>query len=245
MFDLDGISWFIAVITALFVGLSKTGIAGLGTLAVALFANILPARESTGALLPLLICADVVAVTAYRKHAVWSYLKKLFPWAAFGIILGFLSMKHIDDVQMQRLIGIILVVMVFVHLWRQRQSSKTDISHNFWFTCIMGILAGFTTMVANAAGPIMILYMLAVGLPKMEFLGTGAWYFFILNVFKVPFSYEQGLIDAQSLQFDLILVPFVLLGAVAGKVLIPYINQSLFEKLALFLTFLAGIRLIL
>jgi uncharacterized membrane protein YfcA len=109
----------------------------------------------------------------------------------------------------------------------------------------MGLMAGFTTMVANAAGPIMILYLLASGLPKMEFVGTGAWYFLLMNLFKVPFSYSWGLINPASLAIDLILAPFAVIGALSGRALIPYINQRLFEGMALGLTFVASLKLLL
>lgn len=251
MMDLQPWQWACAVAGAFLVGISKTGIAGVGVFAVAIFANLFPARQSTGILLPLLICADAVAVIAYQRHAVWRHLWRLFPWAATGIIAGFFLMGHINDAQMRRWIGGILVVMVALHFWRQQRLARDPgrmveaIPNKLWFVGLTGLLAGVTTMLANAAGPIMILYMLALGLPKMEFLGTGAWYFLILNSFKVPFSAKLGLIDAPSLQFDLLMVPVVVGGAFLGRWIVPHINQKLFEMLALVFTLIAALRLIL
>lgn len=247
--------WGLALLGGLLVGLSKTGIAGLGGFAVAIFANLIPARESTGVILPLLICADVVAVLAYRRHAVWSHLWKLFPWVVPGILIGYVTMKHLDSLEIKRIIGLTLVVIVVIHLWRNRggraaspsprhvDSTAEGVSHGWWFAALTGLFAGFTTMVANAAGPIMILYLLAVRLPKMEFLGTGAWYFLLLNTFKVPFSLHLDLINPSSLRLDLYLIPAVLLGAFSGRAVIGRINQLWFERLAFVLTLLAGIHL--
>ncbi len=239
--------WALLALGASLVGISKTGVAGVGSLTVAIFANVLPARESTGVVLPLLVCADVVAVTLYRRHAVWKHLWPLFPWAIFGIVMGYLAMDHINDRQMRRLIGGILIAMVALHLWRQLKfngvSEEEAVPHRWWFAALTGILAGFTTMIANAAGPVMILYLLSMRLPKMEFLGTGAWYFFLLNLFKLPFSANLGLIHASTLHLNLILAPFAVLGAVVGRMIIPHINQKLFEQLALAFTLLAGLRL--
>src|SRR5207249_1290026 len=154
---------------------------------------------------------DVVAVTAYRRHAVWKHLWQLFPWVAGGVVAGYFLMGHIDDRQMRRSIGLILVTMVALHFWRQQELRRDPegwaekIPHALWFIGITGFLAGLTTMLANAAGPIMIMYLLAIRLPKMEFLGTGAWFFLILNVFKVPFSVHLGLITELSLRFDLLM----------------------------------------
>jgi uncharacterized membrane protein YfcA len=250
---LEGWQWALAALGALFVGLSKTGIPGIGIFAVSLFAIIFPARASTGVVLPILIMADVVAVTSYRRHAIWSHLWRLFPWTSTGVVFGYLAMGHLDDKQVAKMIGFILVGMVFLHVWRKREtekaiaSGKTEeemVSRSIWFVAGMGLLAGFTTMVANAAGPIMIMYLLAIGLPKMEFFGTGAWYFLLMNSFKVPFSYELGQITANSLMVDLMVAPAAIGGALFGRALLPYINQKIFEMLALALTVVAAFKLL-
>jgi hypothetical protein len=238
--------WTLLALGALVTGLSKTGIAGLGVLAVALFANALPARESTGALLPLLLCADVFGVAFFRKHASWPHLWRLFPWVIAGVIAGFLAMDRIGNLAVQRMIGGILLSMVVLHFWRQRQADSLAqaMPHTWWFAALTGVLAGFTTMVANAAGPVMILYLLAVGLPKLAFIGTGAWFYMCVNAFKVPFSLKLGLINRESLLVDAILVLPMIPGALLGPVLLNRINQRNFELMALVLTVVAAFRLL-
>ncbi len=238
--------WAFLALGAFVTGLSKTGIAGLGVLSVALFANALPARSSTGALLPLLLCADVFGVAFFRKHADWSHLWKLFPWVALGVLTGYLALDQVNNEQMQRLIGGILLAMVGLHLWRQRQAEHlaAALPHTWWFAALTGILAGFTTMVANAAGPVMILYLLSVGLPKLAFIGTAAWFFMLVNAFKVPFSVHLGLITPNSLLMDAILVFPMLPGAFLGPVILRHINQRVFEAMALVLTVAASVRLL-
>jgi uncharacterized membrane protein YfcA len=246
---LDAWQWALLALAAFLAGLSKTGISGIGTFAVAIFAIVLPARESVGAVLPILICADVVAVIAYRRHAVWPHLLRLFPWAALGIILGYTALGRIDGGQVGPLVGSILLVVVALQWWRQRratrQGGELEVPRSLVFVAVTGILAGFTTMVANAAGPIMVVYLLAMRLPKMEFIGTGAWYFLLLNLFKVPFSTQLGLINPLSLLLDLRLAPVAIAGALSGRALIPHINQRLFETLAVVFTVVAAIRLLL
>src|ERR671933_2533353 len=247
---LDAWQWAMLVLATFLVGLSKTGISGIGTFAVAIFALVLPARESVGAVLPILICGDIVAVTAYRRHAIWAHLWGLFPWAVAGVILGYAALGRIDAEGVAKLVGAILLVVVVLQWWRQHSAGwqsgdvERHVPHRLWFVVAVGILAGFTTMVANAAGPIMIIYLLAMRLPKMEFIGTGAWYFLVLNLFKVPFSAQLGLINPASLLLDLRLAPVAVVGALAGRALIPFIDQALFETLALVFTFLAALRLV-
>lgn len=245
MFDLQPWQWVVVMAGALLVGISKTGIAGLGVLTVAIYANVLPARQSTGIILPMLVCADVVAVAVYRRHAVWRHLWPLFPWVVVGVVAGYFALGVTNDTQVRRGIGVILLGLVALHFWRRRRAGAEPVPHAFWFIALTGLLAGFTTMLANAAGPIMILYMLAIGLPKLEFLGTGAWYFLIINLFKVPFSCQLGLITPATLQFNALLLPAVLAGTLLGRRLVPHINQTWFETLALVLTLIAGVRLVL
>jgi hypothetical protein len=247
--DLELWQWALLLLGAFLIGVSKTGVAGLGAFAVAVFALSLPARESVGTVLPVLITADFVAVAAYRRHADWSQLIRLFPWAIVGVIAGYLMVGYIDDRQFAVLIGTILLTFATLQWWRSRPSrtpatGTDDIPRSLWFVATMGILAGFTTMVANAAGPIMVLYLLAMRLPKMAFIGTTAWYFLLVNLFKVPFSVGLGLITSASLALDLRLAPAAIAGALSGRVLIRHIDQRLFENLALAFTFLAALRLL-
>jgi uncharacterized protein len=244
--NLSAWQWTLLAIGAFFAGLSKTGLPGLGILTVALFANAVPARQSTGALLPLLLCGDVFALIFYRKHASWPHLWKLFPSVIAGVISGALAMNRVNNSQVQKLIGLILLAMVGLHLWRQRQGEKlsSELPHAWWFIGLTGFLAGFTTMLANAAGPVMILYLLAAGLPKLVFIGTGAWFFMLVNAFKVPFSLKLGLISSESLILDARLLGALIPGALAGPWLLQRINQRWFEILALALTVIAAVRLL-
>ncbi len=239
--------WLAAGVGAGLIGLSKTGIPGLTIFSAALFASIIPARDSVGVVLPVLLTADLVAVTTYRRDANWHYVLRLFPWAAVGIFLGYLALGRVDNEQVEKLIGVLLMGLVALQLWRRRSAAAQEqaLPRSPWFAATVGISAGFTTMVANAAGPIMILYFLAMRLPKLEFIGTAAWYFFILNLFKVPFSYQLGLINPASLPVDLWIAPFAVLGALVGRKLLRRINQNLFERLVLTLTVLAALRLLL
>jgi uncharacterized membrane protein YfcA len=235
--------WALAFGGAFFIGLAKTGIPGVGIFAVAMFAMVIEPKESVGLVLPLLILGDVVAVKTYHRHAIWSHLWRLMPWAVVGIIIGYFTAGHLNAAATGKLMGVILVAMVVLHLWRKRVEDE-HIPDGIVFAAFMGLLAGFTTMIANAAGPIMIMYLLAMRLPKMAFIGTGAWYYFILNSFKVPFQWELGSITNASLLMDAALAPFVIGGAFWGRAVLPKINQQLFENVALAFTVIAGLKLL-
>lgn len=243
MIALDGWGWGIAALAAIVVGVSKSGIGGLGMLAVVLFAQILPAKQATGAVLPLLCFGDVVGAAYYRKHANWHHLWRLFPWTAAGVVIGYFGLGRIDDRQARVLIGGIVLGMVAMHLIRRRWAGH-EAEHGAWFAPTIGVLAGFTTLVANAAGPLMAVYMLAMRLPKLDYVGTGAVFFLLLNLFKVPFMVHLELITVASFSLNLALVPLVYAGAWVGRKLIVRIEQQAFENLALGLSLLAGVRLL-
>ena len=250
MFELGPTQWVLLALGAFVTGLSKGGISGVAILGVACFANALPARMSTGALLPLLVAADMIGVAIYRKHAEWRYVWRLCPWVVAGVVAGALALGHVSNAQVARLIGVILVGMTVLHLWRQRTAKDPEafaqrLPHTWWFAGLTGFLAGFTTMVANAAGPLMILYLLAMGLPKLAFIGTMAWFFFLLNLFKVPFSVGLGLINGRSLLLDAVLLLPMVPGALLAPRLVRHIPQRAFEKMVLVLTVLAALRLLL
>lgn len=239
--------WALGAFGAFLVGLSKTGVPGLAILNVAIFALVFPARESVGLVLVILICGDIVAASSYRRDASWPHLWRLFPWAAVGVVAGFLALGRINDTQMRHLIGVILLVLVVFQFFRSRRPARGDAETppaHPWLAPLTGITAGFTTMVANAAGPVMVLYLLSMRLPKIIFVGTAAWYFLILNLFKTPFSAALGLINVSSLSVSLLLGPFAVVGALAGRPIVERLNQRVFELIALSLTLAAALLML-
>jgi uncharacterized membrane protein YfcA len=225
------------------VGISKAGINGLGMLAVMIFAQIMPAKQATGVVLPLLCFGDVVASSVYWKHAKWQHVWRLFPWTAAGVIAGYFTLGRVDDRGAAALIGVIVLGLAVMHIVRRRRSGQ-QAEHGAWFPPALGVIAGFTTMIANAAGPLMAIYMLAMRLPKMDFVGTGAVFFLLVNFFKAPFMVHLGMINAQSFGFNLCLAPIVLAGAWFGRRWVMKMEQRVFENIALVLSIVAGLNLL-
>ena len=239
--------WLLAGLAALLVGLAKSGFGGVGMLILVLMANVMRGheRESTGVVLPLLICGDLFASHAFRRHVRWPMLFRLLPPAGVGVLLGFFWMRTLSNTGFKPLIGMIVLVLAALHLLRESMPQKfQNIPHNPWFAWGLGITAGITTMLANAAGPIMALFFLAMALPKLEFVATGALFFLAVNLFKIPFSMNLGFITGPSLAFNAVLIPLVALGIFGGRFLIHRMNQRLFEKVLLLLTIFTALHLI-
>jgi uncharacterized membrane protein YfcA len=212
-------------------------------LAVVIFAQLMPAKQATGMVLPLLCFGDIAATVAYRQHAKWRHIVRLFPWTAAGVVIGYFALDRINERQARLLIGTIVLTLAGMHLVRRRLSGH-ETEHGAWFPPTIGVLAGFTTLVANAAGPLMAVYMLAMRLPKMDFVGTGAVFFLLLNLFKVPFMMHLGLINSASFSINVLLAPVVLVGVWFGRKLVMKIDQRAFENIALALSVVAGLKLL-
>ena len=243
--DLDLLGWVVIALCAVMVGISKTGIPGIGILIVPLMALVLPTRKSTGLLLGILILADLFAIVYHRRNAEWRHVLRLLPAALAGIVAGYFGLGWVDDRQLKPIIGGIVLVMLGVSYWRTRaKGDEAPIPTQWWFAVGLGFMAGVTTMMANAAGPVMIIYLLAMRLPKIEFVGTSAWFFFVVNWLKVPFSASLNLMTVDSVKINLMMLPCIALGAVAGIFFLKRIPQKAFNIVVQILAAAAAIKLL-
>lgn len=237
--------WGLMAAGGIIIGLSKSGVPGLGILAVPLFASLVPARESTGFILPMLVTGDLIGVALFRQHADWKHLWRLLPWTAVGVLLGWLAMSWLSNRQIRPLIGLTVLAMLALNFWRQRHPDLKDhIPTGRWFSVSIGLLAGSTTMLANAAGPVMNIYLLAMRLPPAAFIGTSAWFFLLVNSFKIPFSAQLGLISGASLATNLILLPAIAAGAFLGVLFARRIPRQVFNMMVQLLAAAGALKLL-
>ena len=235
--------WAILVMAALFVGMSKTGIYGLGVLVVPILAGVFGGRVSAGLLLPMLSMADILAVIYYNRHASWPHLRKLFPFAVLGVLIAIWVGTVIHDSTFKMIMAIFILVGIPVMILRERMEVK-PLASNWWSGGFFGIAGGFSTMIGNAAGPVMSLYLLAMQLPKNVLIGTGAWFFLVINLFKIPFHiFIWETITVESITINLILWPVILLGGFAGIRMVRIIPEKTFRWLIIIMTVLASLRL--
>jgi len=230
-------------LAALLVGFTKTSVGGVGILAVLLMALAVPGKGSPGVLLPMLVVADIFAVIFYRRQCQWGILFKLVPLTVIGVIIGYFLLDIIPTRVFERIIGVIILVMLMLEFIVSK-TGKTKFD-GWLITVIVGIFAGVATMIANAAGPIFGIYLLQMGLAKKEFVGTRSWFFLMLNIFKLPFSANLGLITEETLRLDLMFVPAIVIGAIIGYWVLGLINVTIFKWLIRTASLVACIRLIL
>jgi uncharacterized membrane protein YfcA len=245
IFSLYPISqWLLILLAAFLIGLAKGGLKGVDMLAVTIMALVFGGKSSTGIVLPLLCVADIGAVSYYNRHAQWTHFWKLIPWMIVGILLGVFLGKDMNEVLFRHVMAIIIVITIAIVLWLEFRKS-TMIPQHPVFASGTGLAAGFTTMIGNLAGAFANLYFLAMRLPKNHFIGTAAWIFLVMNFFKLPFQvFYWKNINQETLQTDLILLPALIVGFLAGIRLTGKINDAHYRKMVLLLT-LAGSVLML
>jgi len=238
-------SWILAFLAAFILGISKSGIKGIVIIIVTLMALAFGTKESTGLIVPLLIVGDIFAVIYYNRHAQWSYIIRFLPWVVFGVLIGVLIGKDLNEETFKYSMSFIILGSVMMMYWWDQRKSKSVPTH--WaFAGSIGIMAGITAMIGNLAGAFSNIFFLAMRLPKNEFIGTAAWLFFIVNVFKLPFHiFVWHTITPETLVINLKLVPAILVGLFVGVRLVKVIKDTFYRKMILVLTALGSLLILL
>ena len=244
MLEVGILNFSLAAFCAFLLGVSKSGIKGIASLIVTCLALVYGAKNSTGILMPLLLVGDVFAITYYKRHVQKEYIIKMLPWMVIGVLIGVVGGQYITESLFKYGMAIIILFSVGLMYYWENKKDKTIPSH-WTFASSMGLLAGFTTMIGNLAGAFSNIYFLAMRLPKNNFIGTAAWLFFIINAFKVPFHiWTWETMNSTSLQISLQLVPFVIIGLVAGVFLVKKIENDSYRKLILLFTAIGGVAIL-
>ena len=240
--------WLILALAAVLVGITKTSISGLGAIVVALFAFVFPAKESTATSLFLLISGDVLAVSLYRSQADWKLIRGLLPAVIPGVAVGAVFMHFVDDkimlIGIGACIGATLLVQLILHIRAHATDDIAEKPANPALTIGTGVLAGFVTIVGNAAAAVMSLYLLVTHTPKLRFVASAAWFYFIVNIIKVPFIVSLGIVDWNHVVVLATLMPLVVVAGLLGKRFLTHINQRQFERITLITTILACVILL-
>lgn len=265
---LEPITYLAIAVAAVLFGIDKSLASGAGLLSIATLTAVMPAHQATGLTLLMAICADWSAIWAYRGNVSVKSLVRLLPFVVVGIAGGIVFLYTAGDMQMRRTIGIILgvfVAMYFISQARKRfganggtaedhqqatdgQVKEADDPSTKLFSwakrIVCGILAGFTTMVANAAGPVTAIFFLSENLPVMRFLGTTAWFYLIVNLIKLPISIHLGMITWQGFLSMAWTIPLIIVTVFIGRTIAKRVNQETFTKLIYVLAVIAVVRLL-
>jgi len=244
-FSISWVQWSIAFLAAFITGFAKAGIKGLGVLIVTLMVWVFGGKASTGIVVPLFITADILAVIYYKRDVEWKYLFKLLPWMIVGVLLGVWAGKDIPEELFKRGMAVIILLSVGMMFWWENRKD-VSVPEDWWFSGIMGLSAGFTTMIGNLAGAFSNIFFLAMRIPKNVFIGTAAWLFFIINLFKLPFHvWVWETVSIETFAVNIRLIPLVFIGFFIGVKVVERINEKAFRKMILIMTAFGAIMIFL
>ncbi|UBM58050.1 sulfite exporter TauE/SafE family protein [Marinilongibacter aquaticus] len=238
------IEWVLVFLASTCIGLSKAGLRGIDAMNVTIMALVFTSRASTGIVLPLLCAADILAVLYYNRHANWTHFRLLLPWIIVGVFVGWFVGKEINETLFKQIMAVIILTAVGIMFWLERNQDY-KLPKAGWFSSLMGLISGFTTMLGNLAGAFSNIYFLVLKFPKNEFIGTVSWLFLIVNFFKIPFHvFSWKTINTHSLYTDLILLPFIGLGFYIGVRIVKRIQNTNYRRLILGLTLIGAILIL-
>lgn len=243
---LTDIQWLTISIAALSIGMSKTGVQGIMLMIVPFMAMAFGAKESTGVILPMLCMADIIAVAYYKRIADWKIVAKLLPTAILGFFLAIGVDNLIPAGQFRQLMGWTLMLALIVMLWSEIFGKENRWMHKWWYAALFGLLGGFTTMIGNAAGPVMSVYLLSMRKEKMEYIGINAWFFLVVNLLKVPlqaFVWEN--ITWQSFSLNLLMLPVIGIGAFLGIRIVKLFPEKAFRRFVQAVTIISVILMLI
>lgn len=245
-FTLSSVDWMLLVFCAMLIGMSKTGVPGVSMIVVPTMAIIFGGKQSTGVLLPILIMADIFAVVYYHRDAKWKHLLRALPWAFAGLFLALWIGNLVNDEQFKRIIAITVFVSIALMIWKDYGYKKEFTPDKWWFAALMGIIGGFATMIGNVAGPIFAIYLLAMHLNKKSFIGTTAWFFFIINLSKFPLQVLVWKnIDLNTLAVDILVLPAIAAGAWFGIFIVKRIPEKTYKWFVIVITVLSAFLILI
>lgn len=243
----DTASWVLFFTCAVLIGMSKTGVQNIGTMTVPLFALLFGAKYSTGIVLIMLCLADLMAVIYYRKQLKWAEVLRILPSALVGLAVGLVLGEYLDENYFKIVMAGCIFVGLGIMLWggRLHTDKLEQMTQTRWYSPLFGFVAGFSTMIGNAAGPALSIYLLTKRFDRFTFVAVGAWFIMILNYIKIPLqAFIWKNLTIPGVLLSLSSLPFIVLGGIIGINIIKHLNDRYFRKLVTFLVFVSSIILL-
>ncbi|MDC7226328.1 MAG: sulfite exporter TauE/SafE family protein [Spirochaetales bacterium] len=244
-FELAPVSWFLLIGASALIGMNKTGLAGLSLIAVPILAAAFGGKASTGLILPLLIAADSLAIFSYRKSICWKAMLRLIPWTLPGLAIALYVGDHVSDHIFKICIAAVVFIVLMIMVIREIRGGTEELEPRWYLTAGVGLIGGFAAMIGNVAGPIVGVYFLSMSLNKNEFIATRAWFFWIINIIKLPlqiFIWRE--ISVESLELNLIMLPAIFIGAAAGVIIVKRIADRPYRIFLITITAVSAVLLL-
>jgi uncharacterized membrane protein YfcA len=210
---------------------------------VPLLSLVMPARDATGMMLPVLLSMDAIAIWIYRRDANWHVLGILLPGAAIGTLLGWALWSIVTDAEVLLAVGIITILFMLDALIPLRKRLAEGAPPSKPWGVFWGAAAGLTSFISHTGSPPFQIYTLPLRMSPVVFSGTTAFFFAIVNAMKLVPFYFLGQLNLGSLELSAALIPFGLIGVGVGVFLVRRISTKAFYQIAYFFILVLGIKL--
>jgi uncharacterized membrane protein YfcA len=238
--------WLVVGLACFLTGLSKGGLGGsLGAVITPLLSLVMPVEIAIGLFLPFLMVGDVFTMAAHWRRWDWKLARRLLAGALVGVGLGTIFIAQVSPVGLRHTLGVFILLFALYRLFEpyllkklHNQSSSpgegkpvSRFDPYLWLGLLAGLLAGFTSTIASAGSPPVIIYLLMLNLPPATFVATSALFFTIINWVKIPSYFSAGILHLDLTLRLAWLLPLIPSGVWVGKHLVHRINRSAFERL--------------
>lgn len=244
--DLTLLHWITIGIAAILVGSARAGLDGGPLLAIPLMAGVFGARLSSSIMLGIMLTADLAALIKYRSFGSPAHLLRTLPYAVAGIILGALIGNRMSEETFRTVVSILILASAAMMLIQELRRGGFTLPERWFIAAPLGLLSGFASMVGNAGGPIMSLFLLSSGLKKDRLIGTMIWFFFIINTVKLPFHiFVWHTLSSSTLLIDLIVAPIAVAAVFGSARLVKMIPEKPYRFFRLATVAIGGAYLLL
>ncbi|MBI3824104.1 MAG: sulfite exporter TauE/SafE family protein [Planctomycetes bacterium] len=230
---------------ALLIGISKAGFGGgIGILTGPVLTIFFGAKPAVGKMLPLLVVCDAIALYPYWRQWDWPNVRNLLAGGVLGIVLGWLALHVIDDNLLTRLIGLLAIVFSLLQFARVYYNRDDAIEPGFWPGFGVGLATGFVSTLSHVGGLLTSMYLLMQKMDSRRFVATTTLFYFWINLLKMPAYWQVGMIDEQTLLYDLPFVPVVFAGVALGVVMNRYVSDVWFGRIVYGSVLVIGVYLL-
>ena len=233
-----------AIVAVILSGLAKGGFAGVGALAMPIFALGVDPVRAAAIMLPILILQDAVSVWAFRRSWDRHIVSVMLPGMVLGVGLGYFFAAQVSETAVLGALGLISILFGVQRLWVERGGTAVlPSSSPNWVGVLLGVASGFTSQIAHAGAPPFQMWVLPKRLPRDILIGTSAIAFAVMNWVKVPAYAALGQFTLANLQATAMLAPVAIASTYAGVWLVRRVDPARFYTLIYVLMVLLGIKL--
>ena len=217
---------------------------GAGLIAAPLLALVLPVHVVVPLCGLLVFVLFIFLTIRDRRSVIWRELKLLLPPTLAGVLAGMLIFRSLDNTLLVVMLGSFLVLyavyMIAVTAFGLPQFRCSE----RWAIPLGFLGAFFDTLFGGGGGTLVVIYMHARGLGRMEFRATIAMLWFFEMIARIGGYGLAGYYTREVLIFAALLLPITWAGTWVGEHLGNRVSPAAFQRILAAVLMLSGVSLL-